>query len=291
MTSFSNKSYGDQNIMLRKTIKKIAEFIIAVMFGVLNLLPIFWGIVTSLKKQREIASYPPKIFVFDISFEHYATIFTSGYLRSIVNSFIYSGCAIILGVVVGYLAAYGFQRTEFRFKKTLFYIVVAGIPLSVGSSVLLVPNYLYMMKLGMANKWYTMVLLYALYNLPMAIWLLMAGIKAVPTSIEDSATVDGCSRAYIIARIIPPLIKPSIGASCLFIFIGSWNEYITASVMINSAKLKTVQMAIYDYLGFFGQEWGPLTAAATVAIIPIIITFSFLGRMLVSGLTAGAVKG
>ncbi len=275
-----------------KTIgKRLIEMIILILFGVLNLVPIFWGIVTSLKEQKEIASYPPKIFGFQISLEHYARIFTSGYIRSIANSFIYSVCAILLGVLVGYLAAYGFERLQFRFKKVFFYIVVAGIPLSVGSSILLVPNYLYMMQLGLTNKWYTLVLLYAAYNLPMAIWLLIAGIKAIPIEIEEAATVDGCSKLYIVSRIIPPLLKPSIAAASLFIFIGAWNEYITASVMVNSARLKTIQMAIYDYLGYFGQEWGPLTAAATIAVLPILLVFTFLGKMLVSGLTAGAVKG
>jgi ABC-type glycerol-3-phosphate transport system permease component len=170
-------------------------------------------------------------------------------------------------------------------------VVIAGIPLSVGSSIMLVPNYLYMMQFNMTDKWFTLILLYTAYNLPMAIWLLMAGIKAIPIEIEEAATVDGCSKLYIISRIIPPLLKPSIAAASLFIFIGAWNEYITASVMINSASLKTIQMAIYDYLGYFGQEWGPLTAAATIAILTILLVFTFLGKMLVSGLTAGAVKG
>lgn len=271
--------------------KKILGLLILIAFGVLNLAPIFWGLVTSLKEQKVIASYPPKIFGFTISFEHYARIFTSGYLRAIMNSFIYSICAIILGVLVGYLAAYGFERIQFRCKKALFYVVVAGIPLSVGSSILLVPNYLYMMQFKMTDKWFTLILLYAAYNLPMAIWLLIAGIKTIPIEIEEAATVDGCSKFYIISRMLPPLLKPSIAAACLFIFIGAWNEYITASVMVNSAHLKTIQMAIYDYLGYFGQEWGPLTAAATIAVLPILLVFTFLGKMLVSGLTAGAVKG
>ena len=92
-------------------------------------------------------------------------------------------------------------------------------------------------------------------------------------------------------RLIPPMLKPSFAAASIFIFIGSWNEYITTSVMVNGEKFKNIQMAIYDYLGVFGQEWGPLTAAATVAIVPILIVFTVLGKQLVSGLTAGAVKG
>ena len=113
----------------------------------------------------------------------------------------------------------------------------------------------------------------------------------MPYEIEESAAIDGCSQFYVVTRLIPPMLKPSFAAASIFIFIGSWNEYITTSVMVNGEKFKNIQMAIYDYLGVFGQEWGPLTAAATVAIVPILIVFTVLGKQLVSGLTAGAVKG
>lgn len=280
-----------KNTLARKISARTAEALAVVIFGLVNLLPIYWGIVTSLKTSKEINAYPPKLIGFQISFEHYNTILSSGFFRCIMNSILYSGGSIVLGILFAYLAGYGFARVQFKFKKIFFYLVVIGIPLSTGSSVLLIPNYLYMMKMNMTNHWYTMILLYAAYNLPMAIWLLIAGVKAVPKEIEEAAVVDGCSRMYIVCRLIPPLVKPSIAAASLFIFIGSWNEYITASVMVNGNELKTIQMAIYDYLGYFGQDWGPLTASATVAIIPIMVVFTFLGKQLVSGLTAGAVKG
>lgn len=282
----------NNNAKLAKKIGgRTAETAVVLLFGMLNLLPIYWGVVTSLKHTKDINAFPPMLVGFEVSFEHYQEILSAGFFRCVANSAAYSVLAIALGVAAGYLGAYGFARREFPCKKLLFFIVVVGIPLSTGSSVLLIPNYLYMMKLGLANHWYTMPLLYAAYNLPMATWLLISGIKAVPREIEEAAIVDGCSQLYIVTRLIPPLIRPSIAAASLFIFIGAWNEYITASVMVNGQALKTIQMAIYDYLGYFGQEWGPLTASATVAILPILLVFTFLGKQLVSGLTAGAVKG
>lgn len=269
----------------------LSEVLILIIFAVVNLIPIFWGVITSLKTQSDITAYPPKIWNFEVFWGHYERVMSSGFLRCAANSAFYSVMAILLGVATGYLAAYGFSRREFPFKKLCFYFIVVGIPLSSGSSVLLIPNYLHMMKMGLHNHWYTLILLYTTYNLPMTIWLLIAGIKAVPHELEEAAIMDGCSQRYIVTRLIPPLIRPSIAAASLFIFIGSWNEYITSSVMINDMSLKNIQMAIYDYLGFFGQEWGPLTAAAAIAIVPIVFVFTFLGKQLVSGLTAGAVKG
>lgn len=279
------------NKVLRSIKSHLPEILVLVIFAVVNLIPIFWGVITSLKTQSDITAYPPEIWNFEVFLGHYERVISSGFFKCVANSAFYSITAILLGVVTGYLAAYGFARKDFPFKKLFFYLIVIGIPLSSGSSVLLIPNYLHMMKMGLHNKWYTLILLYTTYNLPMTIWLLIAGVQAVPCELEEAAIVDGCSQRYIITRLIPPLIKPSVAAASLFIFIGSWNEYITSSVMVNDMNLKNIQMAIYDYLGFFGQEWGPLTAAATIAIVPILLVFTFLGKQLVSGLTAGAVKG
>ena len=259
--------------------------------AIITITPIYWGIVTSLKNTNEIAAYPPKIIGFEITWAHYIRIFSSGFVKYVFNSVLYSVAAIALCLLLGYLAAYGFERRKFPLKKILFYLVVIGIPLSTGSSILLIPNYLVMMKAGLSNHWYTMPLLYTTYNLPLCIWMLISGIRGLPLEIEEAARIDGCSQRYIVSCLLPPMIKPSFAAASLFIFIGSWNEYITTSVMVNDTSLKNIQMAIYDYIGFFGQEWGPLCAATTVAIIPILLVFTFLGRQLVSGLTAGAVKG
>lgn len=269
---------------------RLAEYLFLILFAALNMIPVLWGFITSIKNIREINTIPPKIIGFQPTLTHYITVLSGPFLRSIGNSLFYAALAIVIGVVFGYLAGYGFARRNFPLKRVLFFIVVVGIPLSGGSSVLLIPNYLYLLKLKMTNHWYTLPLIYAAYNLPMAIWIFIAGIKAVPFELEEAARIDGVHQGYIITRLIPPLVKPSMAAAALFIFIGSWNDYITASVMV-SGNLKAIQQSIYEYMGYFGIEWGRLTASATLAIVPILIVFTFAGRQLVSGLTAGAVKG
>ena len=269
----------------------LPEIVLLLIMLVVNSTPILWGLVTSLKTRREILVYPPKFFNFTPSLEHYFNVFRNGLDIGMRNSLLYSACTIALGLVLGLLAAYGFERYHFPFKKILFYIVIAGIPLSIGSAAMLIPNYLYMMELGLTNKWYTLILLYTAYNLPMAIWIMKGGIEAIPLEIEDAALIDGCSRAYIIGRLIPRLILPSIASSALFLFIGAWNEFITAAVMIDSPELRSIQLVIYYFRGFFGTDWGALMASAMIAVLPILGVFSFLGKLMVSGLTQGAVKG
>lgn len=276
---------------IRKTGKNVFEAVFLACFGVLNLIPIFWGVITSLKTASDINAYPPKIFNFTPILDNYKTVMSAGFFQTVFNSALYAVISIILGVLLGYLAGYGFARRNFPLRKAAFFLVVVGIPLSGGSAVLLIPNYMYMMNLGLTNHWYTLPLIYAAYNLPMTIWLMISGIRSVPIELEEAAKIDGASQRFIIWKLLPPLVRPSAAAAALLIFINAWNDYITASVMVTNSALKNVQMAIYDYMGFFGRDWGPLTAAATVAIVPILLVFTFLGKQLISGLTAGAVKG
>ena len=143
----------------------------------------------------------------------------------------------------------------------------------------------------MINHWYTMPILFTAYHLPTSIWMMIAGVKGIPVELEEAARIDGMKQSRIVTTLLPPLMLPSYAAASLLVFIGAWNDYITSSVMVSRSDLKTVQQVVYDYMGFYGRDYGPLMAATTLAIIPILIVFTFFGKQLISGLTAGAVKG
>ncbi len=261
-----------------------------VAIAIVNLVPFIWGLLTSLKPTREVAIYPPKAIGSEITLEHYQSVLKGSFSTALINSVIYSLVAIFLGILCAVLIAYALTRFRFRGKKFMFMLILFGIPLSMGSAAMVVPNYMMFSALKMTNKFYTLPLIYTAYNLPMAIWILIGGMQSIPYAIEEAAMIDGASRRYIIFRLIPRLCLPTIACAALMIFIGAWNEYQVSSVMVASQNLYPIQVSIYNYIGFFGQEWGPLTAAATLAVVPILIVFTFLGKYLVSGLTAGSVK-
>ena len=275
----------------RRMLTQATEIAIFLALLVLNVVPILWGVLTSFKTPRDISAFPPKIIGFIPVLDHYAAVISGGLFSSMMVSVRNAAFTIVLGALLAAVTAFGFDRYRFRFRKILFFCIILGIPMSVGSTALLIPNYLYMVKLGLNNHGFTLPLLYITYNLPMAIWILKGNIEAIPVSIDESARLEGCGDLYIFIRLILPLTKPALAASSLFLFIGSWNEFITSSVMVDSPALRPIQLAIYNYLGYFGREWGPLTASATIAIIPIIIIFSLLSRLLISGLTQGSIKG
>ena len=159
-----------------KYLKNTGTIFMLLILAILSLVPIFWCVVTSLKSPQDISAYPPKVFNFDVIWDNYQQVYAQGFLIAAKNSVVYTLLTIAACLVLGYLAAYGFERRNFPLKKLLFYIVVVGIPLSTGSSVLLVPNYLLMMKLRLTNHWYTLPLIYTAYNLPMTIWLMISGV-------------------------------------------------------------------------------------------------------------------
>lgn len=206
------------------------------------------------------------------------------------NSLIYSAIAIAVGLLFAMMAAYAMSRFRFRGKKLFFILILSGIPLSIGSAAMVVPNYTFFSSLGLTNQWYTLPIIYVAYNLPMAIWVIMGGLESVPVQIDEAAKIDGAGNWRILFGLVVPLSLPSLASAALFIFLGAWNEYVVSSVLVSSASLYPIQVSIYNYMGFYGIQWGPLCAAATTAVVPTLAVFAILGRMLISGLTAGAVK-
>lgn len=268
----------------------IFEIIIFIIVALVNLVPFLWGISTSLKPAREVLQYPPKLIGSQLSTEHYRQVFNDTFPIGVRNSLIYCLIAIAVGLVLALMAAYALTRFKFHGRKAFFILVLAGIPLSIGSAAMVVPNYTFFSTLHITNKWYTLPLIYIAYNLPMAIWVLMSGMESVPREIDEAATMDGAGKWYILFRVIVPVLLPSVASAALFIFLGAWNEFVVSSVMVSSGSLQNIQVSIYNYMGFFGRQWGPLCAAATSAVLPTLVVFGFLGRLLISGLTAGSVK-
>ena len=256
-----------------------------------NLLPLIWGIMTSIKPDSEILSFPPNYIDFAPTAVHYRRVFESGFAASFMASLCYSMVAVVVAVAFGLPAAYAFDRFDFPLRQPLFLLVVASIPLSLGAAALLIPNYIYFVKLGLVNTPYALPLIYAAHQLPAAIWVIKGTIEGLPRELDEAAMIDGATRLQVLWYVIFPLVRPALGAAGILAFVGSWNEFVAGSVMVDAAWLRPVQPLIYGFIGFFGRGWGPLTAAATLAILPMVISFALFGRLIVSGLTKGSVKG
>lgn len=257
----------------------------------LNLLPLIWGVLTSLKSQPDLFRSPPVLFNFSPTAENYQRVVDSGFLGNMRASVFYCVVTVVSVLVLALPAAYAFDRFDFPLRRALFMLVVASIPLSLGAAALLIPNYLYFTRLGLTNAWFTLPLIYTAYQLPMAIWIIKGSLESIPRELDEAAIIDGATHFQILTRVMLPLTRPALGAAGVLTFVACWNEFVAGSVMIDTPELRPIQPAIYNFIGYFGREWGPLTASATLAIIPIFIAFALLSRLIVSGLTKGSVKG
>jgi multiple sugar transport system permease protein len=278
----------------RLQIGRLARMALAFLLSLLvfaNLLPLFWGILTSFKADADLFRFPPTFFDFTPTLAHYERVIASGFIGSMGASFAYAALSVFATLALALPAAYAFDRFDFPFRQTLFMLVVASIPLSLGAAALLIPNYIYFVEIGLTNTWFVLPLIYTAHQLPMAIWIVKGVIEGIPRELDEAAIVDGGTHVDILRFVMLPLSRPALGAAGVLAFVGTWNEFVAGSVMVDSPALKPVQPMIYSFIGFFGREWGPLTASATLAIVPILIAFALLGRHIVSGLTKGAVKG
>ena len=275
----------------RRQAVRILVVLAAALVALINISPVLWGVATSVRPPEEIFAFPPSFLIGDLTTEHYAQVLGGTFTRNLANSLLYSGVATLAAVVLGAIAAYAFDRFQLPLRKQLFGVIVACIPLSMGAAVLVIPNYLYFAALGLLDTPVILPLLYLGYNLPMAVWIIKGAMEGVPTELDEAAKLDGASRLRTFRAVVLPLCRPSLGAASIFVFIGSWNEFVAGSVMVNSSEYRPVQVAVYQFISAFGRQWGPLTASAVLALVPILVLVVFFGRYLVAGLMRGAVKG
>src|SRR5690625_4044651 len=171
----------------RLGIGRILALVAFLLLSAFSIAPRVWGVLTSLKRPGDLLAYPPKFTGFQLSLEHYQRLIDSGFIDTLKISVFYAAATVILGLVIGSVAAYGFDRYEFRFKNALFLLIVSSIPLSIGAAALVIPNYLYLTGLGLTNKWFTLPLIYTAYNLPMAVWIIKGSIEGIPRELDEAA--------------------------------------------------------------------------------------------------------
>ena len=251
--------------------------------------PFFWIISSAFKSPQEIIQKNSTIIPRSFTFEHFEKIlFSSDFLIYLKNSLIISFFSMFIAVVLSIFAAYGLHKLKFYGNKLVerSLLVTYAFP----GVILLIPMYLMLGKMGLLNSYFALILINVTFSTPFAVWMLKAFFKTIPYDIEEAAMIDGASKMTILFKIIFPLALPGIASVSIFCFIISWTEYMFASIMISGDDLKTLPVGLASIVGQYQIDWGFLLAGATLASLPVIILFIFVGKYFVSGLTDGAVK-
>lgn len=269
--------------------RRVGSLAVDGLIAVAALGPILWGLSTSLKPAPAILAYPPELIPREPTLEHYALLFRTGIHRFVLNSVIVSVISVVLSLAMGSLAAYALARLDFRGRSVLMFATVALMSIPLPS--VLVPTFMLLANVNLTNSLVGLGLLYTAYQLPIVVWMLYGYFGSLPIELERAAMIDGCSRLRTLRKIVLPLSGPGLVAAGLFVLTFAWNDFVVAVAMVSAEEAKTLPVAIYGYLGFYGREWGPLTASAMLSILPVIAVFIAFQRFFLSGMTGGGVKG
>ncbi len=272
------------------TALKTLKYIVLAIILLFLLFPFYWTFLTSIKPYDELYGKVVTYWTANPTFEAYKKLFTStvDFMSAMKNSFIVAASTTIVTLTVATMAAYAFSRYIFPGRKILMSVFLCNNMFP--TVLLLIPLYSIMRKLGLLFTPTSLVLAYTTFTIPFSVWLLIGFINDLPMSLEEAAMVDGCNRGQAFMRIVFPLLRPSIIATGVYIFMQSWNEY-TFAMMFTNTSTRTIPVALKSLIGQLGVQWDLLTAGGILTIIPVCIMFFFAQKRLVEGLTSGAVKG
>lgn len=277
--------------MRTKSVTKSFQYVAVVLYLIFLGFPLLWLISTSLKSPREFASITPSLLPKSPQISNYTeALEEQGLIRSMGNSLQISIATTILVIVVSLPVAYALARFRSRLRPiTNGWILVSQVFPVI---LIVIPLFMILRPLHLTNTIPGVVIVYMVWSMPFALWMLQGYVAAVPRELEEAAAVDGAGRARTIVSIVMPLLRPGLIATAMFTFISAWNEFFFALVLLQDPQLKTLPLVLARFVGAEGQvQIGPLAAASVLATVPSLVFFAFLQRRLTSGLLSGAVKG
>ncbi|MCK4711182.1 MAG: ABC transporter permease subunit [Gammaproteobacteria bacterium] len=272
-------------------------------FTLVAIYPLLWVLTLAFSGQQSVGiiDLPPDPSFYErlraivpwpetISIKNFTEVFSQQpFARWLWNSMVVSTMTTIFGVFLACTAGYAFSRFCFpgRDNGMLVFLVSQMFP----GTLMLIPLFIIIVKwLDLGNTAIGLMMVYAITAIPFCVWMLKGYFDTIPIDIEESAIIDGASRQVIFFKIILPLAKPAIAITALFSFMTAWNEFILASIFMEDEVNYTAPVGLRFFVGGFSSQWGYFAAGSVIVSVPVVVLFMYLGKYLVSGLTAGGVK-
>jgi multiple sugar transport system permease protein len=278
--------------------RKLLLFLITLPVLFFIFFPILWLLSASLSTQVELFTVPPHWIPVHPTLQNYMDIFFPSQAASLVprtfavallNSFKIASAVTIICIVIGSLAAYALVRIPFGLNHSIQVGIIATRMIPEVSLIL--PLFIIASSLQLINKPIVLILTYMSFALPYAIWLMAAYFQTVPVELEDAARLDGCTRLGILFRVVMPISVPGLVSTAMFVFLLAWDEFFYALIFTSTLAAKTIPVAIAEFIGRYVVNVNGMMAGGILAAIPPVLVALLFQRYIVSGMTAGAVKG
>lgn len=262
---------------------------------VVTLYPVLW-VVKLAFSEGQAMSLSPSVIPEHFSLEHFATLlggtdsqgrWTFG--RQLFSSLLIATSTTVIGMLLAVTAAYALSRFRFPGKEVGMQTLL--ITQMFPATLMLIPLYSLLQRLGLLNSRGGLVLVYATSSLPFCVWMLKGYFDAMPKELEEAAVMDGARPWQVFVKVVLPLARPALAVTALFSFMTAWNEYILAATLLNDASLFTLPVALRRFVDEYKTEYGTFAAGALLVSAPVVALFYALQKHLVGGLTAGGVKG
>lgn len=274
---------------MNKAARQIPKHIFLSTFGAIFFLPVVLMLVMSFKSTQEIFMNPfglPKSLTL-ASFYKAWTVANFG--TYIWNSLFVTITSVLLVLACASMVAHAIARYTFRGNglTLFFFLITIMIPIKLG----VLPLFLLMQRLHLLNTHWSLILIYAASGMPFSVFLLTGFFQALPKELEYAARIDGCNEFQVFWRVMLPLARPGLGTVAIFNFVSLWNEFFFPLIFIRSDRLKTIPVGMTMFFGTYQTDWGMLFAGMVMASLPMLVVYLIASKQLISGLTAGAVKG
>lgn len=252
--------------------------------------PTYWMITSAFKPSVDLLTPDYDLIPLSVTLDNFVSAFAKpGFTVHLTNSLIVTLGAVACSLVAGVLAAFPLARLRFRGRKGFLLLVL--IAQMAPMEALFIPMFLLMQDAGLLNKLPSLVLVYFAITLPFTVWTLRGFVAGIPYELEEAAMVDGCGRFGAFRRVVLPLLGPGLVATSVFAFITAWNEFLYALVFMRDKDKQTLPVWLSTFKTVFGTDWGGIMAASVLYALPALVFFMIVQRKLVSGATAGALKG
>ena len=267
----------------------VVIYVFLVFIAVTYILPLLWVFNVSFKTNKEIFTAPFALPQ-EITFDNYSFAWTAGHLGiATLNSFIVCVVALILGTIIGSMAAFGIARLRWKGSKIVMTYFLTGMMIPI--HCVLIPLFTRFASLGLSNSLIGLIIPYLTFSLPITIFIMTGFFTGIPNELIENACVEGANIFQIFFKICLPLSKTGLFVTGLMTFIGNWNELLVAMVFISDDEKKTLPVSLSKFVGPYNTNYSQMFAAIIIAIIPTVIVYCAFSNKIVDGLTAGAVKG